>query len=402
MENRLVFDFQAEDYDSYQKFIKKAGLSLDAPVIHIAGSNGKSSTANMIAAIYEKAGYQVGLFLNTYFVNPSEMIQINHVPMEMAEFQQIEAGFAKLFEKYDISNFQKAFAIALSYFAKKKLDLVVIETGLGGAFDATNLPYPNKLLSIITNISLEHTELLGTTLSQIAYEKSGIFQDGTPVLLGSVGDNCKETLVENALSSHCQIHEIGRPYNVFFDGQSFVFDYGTMLQIKMKSNAAYDVANACLAIEATICLAHQLNAGESIIREALASLDHLPGHFQLVDGILFDGAENPFAMEGLARSIGAINPNGTVHVIFASLKGQNIAVELPLIDNYVDTITITTFDDERARVEDDYFLFAPDYESAPTFFDAVKNLQTRFPGELIVVTGCMEFVYACLKEWREA
>ena len=70
--------------------------------------------------------------------------------------------------------------------------------------------------------------------------------------------------------------------------------------------------------------------------------------------------------------------------------------------NYVDTITITTFDDERARVEDDYFLFAPDYESAPTFFDAVKNLQTRFPGELIVVTGCMEFVYACLKEWREA
>lgn len=402
MENRIIFDFASEDYDSYLKFIKKAGLSLNAPVIHIAGSNGKSSTANMLAAIYEKAGYQVGLFLNTYFADPTEMIQINHTPIEKGEFNQIEAGFAKLFDKFDCSPFQRVFAIALEYFSKKKLDLVVIETGLGGAMDATNLPYPNKILSIITNISLEHTELLGTTLSQIAYEKSGIFQDRVPVLLGAVGENCKETLVEAALSAHCQIFNVDKPYNVRFDGESFCFDYGTLLQVKMKSNAAYDVSNACLAIEATINLSNHFRVDEQTIRDALAALDHLPGHFQLVDGVLFDGAENPFATEGLAHSIGAINPMGKAHVIFASLKGQNIAVELPLIDNYVDTITITTFDDERARVEEDYFLFAPDYESAPSFFDALKDLQTRFPGELIVVTGSMEFVYACLKEWKAA
>ena len=153
---------------------------------------------------------------------------------------------------------------------------------------------------------------------------------------------------------------------------------------------------------ATIVLSNHFKVELDMIRDALSELDHLPGHFQLIDGILFDGAENPYAMEGLARSIGAVDPLGKVHAIFASLRGQNIAVELPLLDNYVDTITITTFDDDRARVEDDYFLFAPDYESAQCFMDAVKDLQTRFPGELLVVTGCLEFVYACIKEWKQA
>lgn len=400
MENRIVFDFENEDYDAFVKFVKKAGLGLNAPVIHIAGSNGKSSTAHLLSSVYEKAGYRVGLFLNQYFSSPREMISINHEPIKSVDYKKIEAGFSKLFEKFDCSAFQRVFAIALSYFASNKLDLLIIETGLGGALDATNIRYEDKALSIITNISLEHTDLLGTTLSQIANEKSGIFQDRVPVLLGKIDENCKETIVANALALSCPISNVDDPHNVSLK-HGATFDYETHIGVELSSRALYQVPNACLVIEAVYTLSHRFNVSEEALREGLKAAD-LPGHFELSNGILFDVAENPFAMYGLASSVGVYAPGDMAHVIFASLKGQNIAVELPFIDNYVNSITITTFDDERARTEDDYFLYAPDYEYAPSFLEAVKDLQSRFPGELIIVTGSAEFVFDCLSKWRQA
>ena len=400
METRFIFDFENEDYDSFLKFVKKAGLKLNAPVIHIAGSNGKSSTANFLSSIYEKAGYRVGLFLNTFFASPEEMIKINHEDIPSSRFEEIEKGFAKLFEKYDCSDFQKAFAIALSYFSSNKLDLVIVETGLGGTFDATNIGYENKVLSIITNISLEHTELLGTTLSQIANEKSGIFAEQVPVLLGHTDDSCKPTLVENALELSCSIFNVDVPHNVRL-ANVVHFDYGNYLDLSLCSGALYQVQNACVAIEAVIILQKEFPVEEDHIREGL-KVRNLPGHFDIINGILFDGAENPYAMQGLASTISSFAPSDKAHAIFASLRGQNIAVELPLIDNYVGSITITTFSDPRARKEEDYFLYAPDYETAESFLDAAKKLKELHPEELIIVTGSMEFVYDCMKQWRKA
>ena len=395
-----IFDFEREDYDAFVKFVKKAGLVLRAPVIHIAGSNGKSSTANLLAGIYEAAGYKVGLFLNTYCDSPCQMIKVNHQDIELSQFNEIEKGFAKLFDKFELSDFQKAFAIALSFFSSLKLDLVIVETGLGGSFDATNIAYPETILSIITNISLEHTSLLGTTLSQIANEKSGIFVERVPVLLGQIDDLCKPTLVENALALSCPIHTVDDPHNVGVK-ENVVFDYGTNLAVELSSRALYQVPNACVAIEAVFVLSDRFPVSDEALRAGLKT-KNLPGHFELIDGVLFDGAENPFAMQGFAKTIFTVAPNGRAHAIFASLRGQNIAVELPMIDNYVDSVTITTFEDERARQEEDYFLYAPDYESAPSFMYAIAKLQSAFPGELIVVTGSLAFVYAAMKEWRSA
>lgn len=400
MANKYEFDFEHEDHDAFLKFLKKEKLGLSVPVVHIAGSNGKSSTANLLAGIYEHAGYNVGLFLNTYFSSPREMIKVNHKDIDEASFSKIELQFAKIFEKFGLSGFQRVFAIALAYFSSLHLDLAIIETGLGGAYDATNILYDDKVLSIITNISLEHTDLLGTTLSQIANEKSGIFADRVPVLLGQVDESCKPTLVDAALGLSCEISSVDDPHNVALK-ECASFDYGTYLNVELSTKALYMIPNACIAIEATFALRNNFRVKEEDIREGLKT-PNLPGRFELIDGVLFDGAENPFAMQGFAKSIFAYAVSGNAHAIFASERGQNIAVELPLIDNYVETVTITTFDNPLARVEDDYFLFAPDYESAPSFMYALAQLQSRFPGELIVVTGSLDFVFSAMKEWRSA
>lgn len=392
----MRFDFASEDYDSYLKAIKKSGLGCSCPVIHIAGSNGKSSTANLLSAIYEASGRKVGLFLNHFVSHPREMIQINHEMIALEEYEKIEKNLSKISDKFDLSSFQRIFMIALSYFESAKLDLCVIETGLGGSLDATHIHYPKLALCLITNVSLEHTELLGTTLSQIGNEKCGIFQERVPVLFGPLDDSCKPTMVDLALSLDCPIHNVDEPHFVQLKEDGFHFDYGGKHDLRLDSFAHYDLSNACLALEAVAALENAFPVEEEAIRKGLA-IKPLPGHFQRIDNILFDCAENPAAMTALMRSL-AIFRAKQVDVIFASSREQNIAVELPLIDNYVHSITLTTFEGSDARVEDDYFLFAPDYLSSPSYEDAKKTLLEAEPNALLVVTGNMEFVFDCLKK----
>lgn len=391
------FDFENEDYDSFLKFIKKAGLTLNCPVIHIAGSNGKSSTANILAHIYKEAGYHVGLFLNRFVSHPCEMIAIDGNKMDSADFSKIEAEFAKLFDKFDLSAFQRAFAIALSYFAKQKLDICIVETGLGGSSDATTIHYPNLALAIISTISLEHTSLLGTTLSQIGIEKCGILMEKVPVLFAKLDETCKPVMVEHALSLSCPIHDVDEAHHVHFELDGFHFDYGGMHDLVLKSKAQYDIENAALALEAVAILQHQFKVSEEAIRKGLKGAS-LPGHFEIRNNIIFDVAENPNAIEALVKSLRVLGGNKPIHAIFASLRGHNIAVNLPLLDNYVNSITLTTFDDDRARNEDDYALFAPDYEAAPTYQEALEKILEANPDSWVLVTGSEAFVYSCMKE----
>ena len=393
----LHFDFANEDYESYLSFVRKEKISLSCPVVHIAGSNGKSSVAQLLFSLYLASGYKVGLFLNTYYSSAEEMILINGKPVETARVEAKMKEYAKPFDKFGLSDFQKIFVIACCLFGEEKLDLAIIETGMGGAMDATNIPYKDKALSIITNISLEHTEILGTTLSQIAYEKAGILVEGVPVLFGELDESCKETLIDASLTSSCPIHNADQAHNIAFDGSGFHFIYGGREDLYLPRLSQFDVKNASVALEAVSLLKERFPFKEETINQALA-IKPLRGHMEAHGDILFDGAENAYAMNGLALTLPAFAAGKKVHVIFASKRGQNIAVELPLIDNHTDGITLTTFEGEDVRNEDDYFLYAPDYEYIPSFKEALASLNERFPEDKILVTGCLEFVYACLKE----
>ena len=150
--------------------------------IHVAGTNGKGSTSHLLASVLQEQGYKVGLYTSPHLIDFRERVKINGVMIsenEVVEFVQAEK---ENFTKIGVSFFEMTTALAFSYFAKHKVDIAVIETGLGGRLDATNIVRPE--LSIITNVALDHQNILGNTLQEIAAEKAGIVKENTPVVLG--------------------------------------------------------------------------------------------------------------------------------------------------------------------------------------------------------------------------
>ena len=171
--------------------------------IHVAGTNGKGSTAHTLAAILQMCGYRVGLYTSPHLADFSERIRINGQPISedyVTDFVEKERTF---FEPLHPSFFEVTTAMALKYFADMDVDLAVIEVGLGGRLDCTNIITP--ILSVITNIALDHTQLLGSTLEQIAIEKAGIIKAGVPVVIGETTPETRPVFEAVAQEQHAPI-----------------------------------------------------------------------------------------------------------------------------------------------------------------------------------------------------
>lgn len=165
--------------------------------IHIAGTNGKGSTAHLIAAILQECGYKVGLYTSPHLIDFRERIRVNGIPIdEKSVVNFIERFFSSHYDGRKASFFELTTIMAFDYFKKSQVDYAVIETGLGGRLDSTNIISP--ILSVITNISLDHTQFLGNTLTEIASEKAGIIKRGVPVIIGEYLPETKSVFLGKA------------------------------------------------------------------------------------------------------------------------------------------------------------------------------------------------------------
>jgi len=172
--------------------------------IHVAGTNGKGSTSHMLASILQEAGYKVGLYTSPHLQDYRERIKINGTEISeefVCEFINANKAF---FEANDISFFEMSVGLAFSYFDKEQVDIAIIEVGMGGRLDATNIITP--LVSVITNIGLDHTQFLGNTLEAIAFEKSGIIKPKTPVVIGEYTSETKSVFFANAKERNAEIY----------------------------------------------------------------------------------------------------------------------------------------------------------------------------------------------------
>ena len=171
--------------------------------IHVAGTNGKGSTSHMLASILQEAGYKVGLYTSPHLKDFRERIKINgHILSK-----QFVIGFIKrnksFFEANSLSFFEMTVGMAFDYFAEEKVDIAVIEVGLGGRLDSTNIIIPE--VSVITNIGLDHTQFLGETLSEIAFEKAGIIKENIPIIIGERQKEIENVFIEKAKETNSQI-----------------------------------------------------------------------------------------------------------------------------------------------------------------------------------------------------
>ena len=172
--------------------------------IHIAGTNGKGSTAHILAAVLQESGYKVGLHTSPHYCDLRERIKINGKMISKQDVCNFVAQYQSLFKTVKPSFFEVSVAMTFYFFAKKNIDIAIIETGLGGRLDATNIILP--ILSIITNISLEHTDLLGDSLAQIATEKAGIIKPKTPIIISETQKEIKHIFIEKAAEMKANIY----------------------------------------------------------------------------------------------------------------------------------------------------------------------------------------------------
>lgn len=172
--------------------------------IHVGGTNGKGSTSSMIASVFMEAGYKVGLYTSPHLKDFRERITINGKMISKNYVHQFVTTHKSFFENTELSFFEMTVGLAFEYFSDKKVDIAIIEVGMGGRLDSTNIITP--LLSVITNIGKDHTQFLGNTLEKIAFEKAGIIKPNIPVVIGEYTAETKPVFLEVAKLNHSEIY----------------------------------------------------------------------------------------------------------------------------------------------------------------------------------------------------
>ncbi len=203
--------YQTQGASAYKKDLTNTLLlakhlnhpEIDLKCIHVAGTNGKGSTSHLLASVLQEAGYKVGLYTSPHLKDYRERIKINGEEISeefVCEFINFNKDF---FEKNQLSFFEMTVGLAFEYFKKEKTDINIIEVGMGGRLDSTNII--NPLISVITNIGLDHTQFLGNTLEAIAFEKAGIIKNETPIVIGEYTSETKNVFLNKATGNNSEI-----------------------------------------------------------------------------------------------------------------------------------------------------------------------------------------------------
>jgi len=276
--------------------------------IHIAGTNGKGSTAAMIQAILRESGLKVGLYTSPHLIRFNERIRINGLPISDEYIIEFMAQFNSVIDAVEATFFEATTVLALHYFSNQEVDVAVIETGLGGRLDSTNVIDPE--LTIITSIDLDHQQLLGETLIDIAVEKAGIIKKQTPVLVCSQTPEVMDVIRKKAQESNSPIIYSNDPKNIIIDHHSTGFELDKK-QYFVPLIGAHQAINAGLAIRAVMHHCPEMKQTE--IQLGLSNTKWF-GRFQpLLNNfpIYYDVAHNPGGIRTIRASLDTLNSKVT-------------------------------------------------------------------------------------------
>ncbi len=326
--------------------------------IHVAGTNGKGSVCKFITSILQNAGYATGLYISPHVERFSERIVVNNEEITEEEIavliEEIRPIVEEMKQKGNTPTFFEIItALAFLYFRNRKVDYAVIEVGLGGRFDATNVITP--LVSVITNISLEHTNILGNDISSIAFEKAGVVKEHVPIVTAAV-KNAREVIETIAVERNAPIIFINRTmwkrlthktnYQEFFIQGAFK-DY-TVKTSLLGLHQGENIAVAIAAIERL-----QMNGvyiADNDIIEGISAASH-PGRMEIISEkplILLDGAHNPDGMTMLAKTLKEDFSYKRLLLILGVLKDKDINLMLSTIVPLADVVIVTKSTNPRA------------------------------------------------------
>ncbi len=343
---------------------KKLSLDPTSPSVHIAGTSGKGSTSSLCAAVLKEAGYTVGLHTTPHLQTPRERMQVNGVMPSEAEFATlVEAVWlaAQAVEhehSYGAYNSQElTFTIAALYFAHMHVDIAVVETFMGGQYDPTNVIQP--LLSVITNVDLDHTKLLGKTVESIAMVKAGVIKPNTPFITGATQASVLSIFRQRCrdLQTNCIVIGEHDQHQARLLGQK-----GSMLSAQVLDNlfanlhirllGRHQINNALVVLYIVQVLRSRgWLVADTAIRQAFSQA-FIPGRLEIVQQqplTVLDGAHNPAKARALATSLRRIFRGKKVIFIFAMKKGKNLEESLRPLLPLAKKFIITRFSEKRSR-----------------------------------------------------
>ena len=286
--------------------------------IHVAGTNGKGSVCAMLSGILTASGYKTGLFTSPHLVRFEERIRINSEDIPKSRLTDIMSKVKSCTDKMSDkpTEFEIATAAAFLYFFEEKCDIAILETGLGGRLDSTNI-IKSPILSVITGIGLDHTAILGDTLEKIAFEKGGIIKEGTPLILAACHASAAGVLENIAEEKTAPVIKVDykRRENVSVSLGGTAFDFEPYGKIDLSLTGLYQANNACTAITAAEALRREgLGISDEAIINGLKSA-RWPARFEILSKdplIVYDGAHNPQGAAALAENLKLLGIEGAV------------------------------------------------------------------------------------------
>ena len=361
--------------------------------LHLAGSNGKGSTAAFAESVLRAAGGRVGLYTSPHLVSIRERIQVDRVPMSEAAFAEGMTAVRAATEG-EPTFFELMTALALWHFAREKVDWVVWETGLGGRLDATNIVRP--AVSILTTISLEHTQYLGTRLDEIAREKAGILKPGVPVVSGVGEGVAREVIAAESRRLGAPLHEVdveSPAENLGLrDGRQWARLGGRDYEIGLIG--AHQIRNAACAVAALRLLPER--PGEDAVARGLAAVSW-PGRFQIVaesPPVVLDGAHNTGAMRTLLATwrdyLASRGLAGRpAHLLFGAVTDKDVAGMAAVLLPHVDRVSLVRLASDRSADPADLARLFPGI--ACEVLDSVAAFRPD-PERPVLVTGSLFLV----------
>jgi dihydrofolate synthase/folylpolyglutamate synthase len=324
--------------------------------IHVGGTNGKGSTAHMLAAVLQTAGYKTGLYTSPHLKDFRERIRINGQMISEQQVIDFVATHRPDFDEIQPSFFEMTVALAFDIFAKKKVDIAIIEVGLGGRLDSTNVITP--LLSVITNIGWDHMNILGDTLKLIAIEKAGIIKPGIPVIIGEYQEEVADTFIEKAKQEHSEIVFASDIFTVSKSDVKLQISekpYTELIELEVKKNnvtsdlrplvsyfrldltGTYQLKN----IKTVLCAVDKLrlrgfkitNEHLKIALQQVKTLTGLHGRWEVLNNhplTICDTGHNPEGMQEVLQNIAAVTYN-KLHFVLGVVNDKDISKILTML-----------------------------------------------------------------------
>lgn len=348
--------------------------------IHVAGTNGKGSVCAMLDSILRHAGYKTGIYTSPYIMNFNERMRVdgqNISDGELIELTEMIQPIADAMEEKP-TEFELITAIGFAYFRRHNCDVVILEVGLGGRLDSTNL-IQDPLLSIITGIDLDHTNFLGNTIQKIAAEKAGIIKEGRPCLYGGSSTAAGRIISMTASQRHAPLSSVDhRKFNLrsmTLDGT--FFDFGEYENLKLSLLGVHQLTNVQTVMTALEILAREgLEVSEKAIREGLLAV-RWPARFEKLSAsplIIYDGAHNPQGVRALVHSLETYFPDEKFNILSGVMADKDYGEMVELLKSITESaVVVTTPDNPRALQANEYASVFSSYQIPVTPYDNLRR-----------------------------